>query len=163
MVNDQIYVIGGYDGIYWATAANERYTPFGYGTPDPTYDGTAPEIVLKSPKNVTYYSSSITLEFSTNESVSWMGYKLDNNTVVEVTGDTTVSGLSLGSHTLTIYATDTAGNTGVSETVYFTITEPEPEFFPIVPVAAASVATIAVAGVGLLVYFVKFKKRSDRT
>ena len=155
VVNDQIYVIGGYDGIYWATSANERYTPFDYGTPDPTYDGTAPEIVLKSPKNVTYYSSSITLEFSTNESVSWMGYKLDNNTVVEVTGDTTVSGLSLGSHTLTIYATDVAGNTGASETVCFTMAEPEP--FPAALVATASAASVAAIAVGLLVYFKKRK------
>jgi hypothetical protein len=153
VVNDQIYVIGGYDGIYWATSANERYTPFGYGTPDPTYDGTAPEIVLKSPKNVTYYSSSITLEFSTNGSVSWMGYKLDNDTVVEVTGDTTVSGLSLGSHTLTIYATDIAGNTGASETVFFSVAES----FPVVPLTSAVIVIAVVLCAGLLLFY--FKKR----
>jgi hypothetical protein len=155
VVNDQIYVIGGYDGIYWATAANERYTPFGYGTPDPTYDGTAPEIVLKSPKNVTYYSSSITLEFSTNESVSWMGYKLDNHTNVEVTGNTTISGLSLGSHTLTIYATDIAGNTGASETVFFSVAES----FPVVPLTTAVIVIAVVLCAGLLLFYFKKRKR----
>jgi N-acetylneuraminic acid mutarotase len=42
VVNDQIYVIGGYDGVYWATGANERYTPFGYGTSDPSYVSPSP-------------------------------------------------------------------------------------------------------------------------
>ncbi|MCW4054384.1 MAG: hypothetical protein NWE84_05635 [Candidatus Bathyarchaeota archaeon] len=42
VVNDQIYVIGGYDGVYWATGANERYTPFGYGTPDSSYVSPSP-------------------------------------------------------------------------------------------------------------------------
>jgi len=42
---------------------------------------------------------------------------------------------------------------GVSETIAFNIEVAEP--FPTMPVAAASVATVAVAGVGLLVYFGK--------
>jgi N-acetylneuraminic acid mutarotase len=154
VVNDQIYVIGGYDGMYSASGANERYTPFGYGTPDPTYDGTAPEIVLKSPKNVTYYNSSITLEFSTNESVSWIGYKLDNNTIVEVTGNTAVSGLSLGSHSLTIYATDIAGNTGSSETVFFSVAES----FPVVPLATAVIVIAVLLCAGLLLFYFKNRK-----
>jgi N-acetylneuraminic acid mutarotase len=46
VVNDQIYAIAGTALMAFSPRlkANERYTPFGYGTPDPTYDGTSPEI-----------------------------------------------------------------------------------------------------------------------
>jgi N-acetylneuraminic acid mutarotase len=39
-VDDRVYVIGGTTGMYSVTDANEEYTPFGYGTPDPSYDPT---------------------------------------------------------------------------------------------------------------------------
>jgi hypothetical protein len=42
---------------------------------------------------------------------------------------------------------------GLSETITFTVAEPEP--FPTVPVVAASVVTVFVVGAGLLVYFKK--------
>jgi hypothetical protein len=89
-----------------------------------------------------------------------MSYCLDGANVT-VAGNTTIAELSYGAHNLTVYAVDVAGNVGASETVYFTIAEfepePEPELFPAVPVAAASVASIAVVGVVLLVYFKKRK------
>jgi hypothetical protein len=53
-----------------------------------------------------------------------------------------------------MYATDAAGNTGASETVHFTIAKP----FPTALVAAASIATVAVVGIGLLIYFKKRKR-----
>ena len=88
-----------------------------------------------------------------------MRYKLDNETVAEISGNTTITGLSLGSHSLTVYATDDAGNTGASQTIHFTIAEePEPEPFPTVPVVAASIATVVLVGAGLLVYFKKRKR-----
>ena len=69
--------------------------------------------------------------------------------------NTTLTGLSYGTHNLTVYAVDVAGNTGTSKTVYFTISEPEqtPEPFPVVLVATASGASAAIIGLGLLVYF----------
>ena len=46
-----------------------------------------------------------------------------------------------------------------SDLAAFTVTKPEPlELFPTVLAAAASGATIAVVGVGLLVYFKKHKQ-----
>jgi hypothetical protein len=82
-----------------------------------------------------------------------MGYSLDSQPKVQITGNTTLTGLSNGAHNLTVYAQDVAGNTGVSETVYFRVEIP----FPTAPVAVASAVTVAVVGVGLLVYF----KRRD--
>jgi hypothetical protein len=56
-----------------------------------------------------------------------MGYSLDNELNATVTGNTTIQGLLAGYHTLVIYANDTAGNMGKSDTVSFTIdTQPSP-------------------------------------
>ena len=66
-----------------------------------------------------------------------------------------MTGLLNGSHNLTIYAWDFAGNLG-SKTVVFNIAKPGP--FPTATVAAVSGASAVVAvGAGLLVYFKKRK------
>jgi hypothetical protein len=68
----------------------------------------------------------------------------------------TLTRLSNGAHNVTVYAADEAGNMGASETATFIVAKPEP--FPLVPVAAASVASAGiVAAVGLLLYFKKRK------
>jgi hypothetical protein len=66
----------------------------------------------------------------------------------------TLSGLPNGDHNVTIYVTDEAGNTGVSETIYFTVDVPEP--FP-TTLVIASVITVAIVCIGLLLYFKKRK------
>jgi N-acetylneuraminic acid mutarotase len=166
VVNDKLYVIGGQfatenNESYVYKAENEQYTPIGYGTPDPSYvppDSTAPEVSVLSPANKTYYTTDIQLNLIVNEPDLWMRYKLDAETVGEITGNTTLTGLSYGAHNLTVYATDDSGNTGTSETIYFTIAEPEPEPFPTTLVVAASVATVVLVSAGLLVYFKKRKR-----
>jgi N-acetylneuraminic acid mutarotase len=164
VLNDTFYAIGGhtysFPGDYAPVALNEQYVPISYGTPDPSYvppDVTPPEIAVLSPENVTYYTVDVALNFTVNESVSSMSYALDGENFVEISGNTTLIGLPYGSHNLTVYATDVAGNIGTSETINFTIAE-EPKPFPVAPIAVASVATVAVVGVGLLVYFKKRKR-----
>jgi parallel beta-helix repeat protein len=122
---------------------------------------TPPRVSLVSPLNQTYDDSDVPLNFSVNvlspiKSVNWTGYSLDGQQNVTVTGNTTLTGLSNGSHNVTVYGNDTYGNMAASETVTFTIPQP----FPTTLVAAASVAIVAVVGVGLLVYFKKRKKKS---
>jgi hypothetical protein len=169
VLNDTLYAIGGliYNfaypddtiGVSVATyAVNEQYTPFGYGTPDPSYDGVAPEIAVVSPENKTYYTANVTLDFTVNEPVSLMRYELDGETF-EISGNTTITGLAVGVHNLTVSAFDAAGNMGVSETISFSVAEePEPEPFPTVLVATASGVSVAIIGVGLLVYLKKRKR-----
>jgi hypothetical protein len=153
VVNDKLYAIGGYTSIpypsgYFATSAvNEQYTPMGYGTVPPIVD-----VVL--PEKQTYNSTSVPLVFTVNKPVSWIGYSLDGQDNVTVTGNTTLSGISNGLHNVTVYARDELENTGASETISFSVEAP----FPLVPVAAASGASIAVVAVGLLVYFKKRKR-----
>jgi len=85
-------------------------------------DTTAPTITVISPENNANYAiSSIPLNYTVSENVSWTGYSLDgqaNNTIV---GNTTLGGLLDGSHSVVVYANDTVSNMGASSTVYFTI------------------------------------------
>ncbi len=65
-----------------------------------------------------------------------------------------MTGLSHGTHHLTVYAEDAFGNVGSSQYITFTIAPPaSSETFPILPLAAVSVVLIAIVAVGLLVYY----------
>jgi len=70
-----------------------------------------------------------------------------------------LEGLPNGLHILTVYANDTYGNMGASETVTFNVAVPEP--FPVVPVVIAIVAITAVAA-GLF-FFKKRRKEAAKT
>ena len=87
-------------------------------------DTAPPTMTLLSPENKTYTTTSIPLTFTPNETTSWIGYSLDNQANVTITGNTTLTGLSEGTHSITVYANDTSGNMGASEIVYFTVSLP---------------------------------------
>jgi parallel beta-helix repeat protein len=78
-------------------------------------------LAVLSPQNTTYATSSVPLNFTIIKPASWIGYSLDGQLNVTITGNTTLSGLSDGSHSLIVYANDTAGNMCYSDYVYFTI------------------------------------------
>jgi N-acetylneuraminic acid mutarotase len=167
VLNDTLYAIGGLnyhfaypDDTFGVSvtyyAANEHYTPVSYGTPVPSYDGTAPEIAVVSPENKTYHTTDVELNFIVNEPVSSICYELDGETVCGVSGNMTLSGLSYGAHNVTVYATDVAGNTGASETISFNVAE-ETESFSTAFVVAASGVLAVIIGLGLLVYFMERK------
>jgi hypothetical protein len=67
--------------------------------------------------------------------------------------------VSNGEHTLTVRVLDSAGNAGNLETVTFTVNKPES--FPTELVATTSGASIAIIGIGLLVYLKKRKHYPD--
>jgi parallel beta-helix repeat protein len=123
-------------------------------------DTTPPNISVISPENTMYNVNNVSLVFTVSERTSWIGYGLDAQANVTIVGNTTLTGLSEGKHRLTIYANDTAGNMGTSETIYFSInTEP----FPTTVVIAASVASVAIICIGLLFYFKKRKHKAEIT
>ena len=128
-------------------------------------DITPPIISIVSPENKTYTVNHVSLNFTVSETTSWIGYSLDGQAIVTIAGNTTLSGLPGGSHSLVVYARDTAGYTGASETNYFSIaqkTEPEQsEPFPITWIVTAT-AIIAIGGVVILVYFRKIKKTTRK-
>ncbi len=118
-----------------------------------TIDTTSPSVSILSLENRTYETSDIPLNFTVNEPVSRVSYSLDGLDNVTVTGNTTLNGLPVGGHNVTVYARDKVGNVGASETVYFTISDP----FPIALIASVSAASAAIIGIGLLFYFKKRK------
>ena len=139
------------DPFHWYT-----FETVGYSWVDFTIDTTPPSVSVFPIGNVSYAESEVPevpLIFTLNESASKISYVLDGRDNVTVDGNTTLSGLSNGEHSVTVFAWDAAGNVGCSETVAFTVAEPEA--FPALPVVAVSSASIAVVGAGLLVYFRK--------
>jgi hypothetical protein len=106
-----------------------------------------PSVLLISPINTTYTSANVTLEFTINKQTSWIGYSLDGQDTVTITGNTTLSGLSSGLHNVTIYAKDAFENIVTYETIWFSVAEP----FPITWIVAAAVAIIVLIAVAAVV------------
>ncbi|MCW3996261.1 MAG: hypothetical protein NWE98_08975 [Candidatus Bathyarchaeota archaeon] len=123
IVNDVLYAIGGYDGSKWV-GTNEKYIPIGYGT-------VPPYIQITSPENKTY--TEVSLGFSVNRAVEWVGYSLDNQANVTVKKETKLPEISQGQHSLIIYANDSLGNMGASNTVFFSIDRTGPKIEIILP------------------------------
>jgi hypothetical protein len=147
VVNDELYVIGG--GYLWsASDVNEQYTPFGYGT-------VPPKVEVISPENGNCTSGNVSMAFTINKPTTWMGYNLDGQDNLTISGNTTLSELSNGLHNVTVYARDKFENTGASEPISFNVELPEP--FPTLLVVASAI-TVAVIGAGLLFYFKKRKR-----
>jgi hypothetical protein len=155
VLNDKLYLIGGYtvkpdkppylNMKFVTSSENDEYTPNGYGT-------VPPAVSIVSPENKTYASGNVPLALTMNKPVDWVGYSLDGKANVTIIGNTTLTAVSSGLHNITVYAKDSLNNTGISETVTFNIAKPEP--FP-TTLVIASVATVAIIGLGLLVYFRK--------
>lgn len=80
-----------------------------------------PLIVIISPQNATYRTSSIPLTFFVDKVTSWIGYSLDSQANVTIAGNTILTGLAQGLHNIIAYANDTYGNMGVSNNVFFTV------------------------------------------
>lgn len=113
-------------------------------------DTLPPKIMVLPIENETYTVDQVQLNYTVSEPTSWLGYSLDGQSNMTVTDNYTLNGLSYGLHELTVYANDTIGNMGASDTIFFTLMEPFPTTLVI-----ASAITVAIIGVGLLVYFKK--------
>ena len=90
---------------------------------DSTQEITPPRIEILSPQNQTYTSGTVPLTFTIDDysPISWVGYSLDSQANVTITGNTTLAGLSNGSHSIVIYAIDAAGNMGSSAIISFVV------------------------------------------
>jgi len=118
---------------------------------------TIPAITVMSLENITYYSSDLMLNFTVNEPVSLVAYSLDGGKNVTVFGNTSLPRLSLGSHSIVVYAWDTAfvRNVGASETITFTVEEPPDP--TILVITTAVIVAVVLVGIGLLLCGIKRK------
>jgi hypothetical protein len=133
-----------------------------YGLKETTFvvDTTPPTVSVLPIMNETYAEyevPEIPLNFTVNEPASRISYVLDGQENVIIAGNTTLTNLPYGEHNVTVYAWDTAGNVGSSETIIFTIAEPEPEPSQTMLVIAP-IASVAFVGASVLVYFKKRKR-----
>ncbi len=116
--------------------------------------------ILESPNKV-YDVTEFPLRFTVNRLVSWMGYSLDGQDNISISGNTTLTGLSNGEHNVQVYARDYEGNFTISETITFNIDVPElTEPFP-TTLVIASIESVAVVSIGLLVYFKKRRRNMN--
>jgi uncharacterized delta-60 repeat protein len=101
------------DGLHtWSVVCMDSASNMG-GSPQwaLNVDTAPPSVTIHSPQNITYDKSYVALAFSAIDAngVSWTGYSLDGAASV-TSGNTTLSGLSNGTHYVEVYANDTAGN-----------------------------------------------------
>lgn len=123
VVNDVLYVIGGFDGQNWLNL-NYEYKPLGYGEFPPTLE-------ISSPDNQTY--SNVSLTFTVNRGTAWVGYSLDNKANITVNGETKLLNLTQGGHTVVLYGNDSFGNMGSSSRVFFSIDTLPPDIKILLP------------------------------
>ena len=99
-----------------------------------TSDIESPVISVISPENNSIcLKNQLWLNFTINELTDWIGYSLDGNDNLTITGNTLLTELSEGTHFVIIYANDSAGNMGYSERTWFTIDTSIPEISIISP------------------------------
>ncbi|MCW4045742.1 MAG: hypothetical protein NWE94_09540 [Candidatus Bathyarchaeota archaeon] len=107
----------------------------------------APNVQLISPSDTVYYSSDVALNILTNKQPLWVSYSLDGQKNVTINGNITLTNLEIGTHQITVYASDLYHNIGVSTTVSFTIRPSA--FMTIIPIA---IVAIVCSAISLLLY-----------
>lgn len=146
------------DGSYTLNLRVTGKTPYNLtfdcnGTATLIVDNNSPGISDISIKNATYKETNLELNFTISEPLSWIAYSLDGQPKVTIksaqdcsiinppTVKTTMANLTQGTHTLTLYGDDAAGNKVTSETITFTVDEtgPFPTFLVVILIVIAVV------------------------
>lgn len=125
-------------------------------------NGIPPAITLLPPETVTTKNRNLTLTLIVDKPISRMGYSLDGQDNVTVTGNFTIPKLTAGMHNVTVYAEDPLGNMGSSETASFKVSEPE-QTEPCFLKVLAITTTVLFIGATLLYYKESLLKRKQAT
>ncbi len=103
----------------------------------------APIVTLTSPQSTTYGTSEIPLTFLIKDQGSSLSYSLDGQQAVTIGGNSTLTGLTVGAHKLTVYNQDSAGLVGTSKTITFTVNTRFPTELVIAGVAIVVAASFS--------------------
>ena len=143
-----------------AVYANDTTGNTGYSdTVHFSTDTVPPKIQINSPENKSYTSNSVSLSFFVNERTTWIGYSLNGHVNVTIEGNMTLVDLSSGAHAITIYANDSARNTGASETVHFSIETRGSITTVLSPELIVAVIVIIAVVTSVLVYAIRRKAK----
>jgi hypothetical protein len=99
--------------------------------PDFTLDTTPPNIIIQSPKTNQTYTAPVPLNMFLSEPVRQLILHLDGNKTTLLAQNTTLAGLTTGTHTLTVTTVDFAGNPGYANYVTFNVIQPTPTLQPL--------------------------------
>lgn len=122
-VGEHFIKVNAYDSAY--SPGDSRVTQ-GNSQVDIKVKGPVGIFVLSPTQNETYDAHDVHLNFRTSEHTTWTAYSLDNQEKTAITGNITLSGLSNGSHSIMVFANDSAGNTGSSNPVQFLVNVSSP-------------------------------------
>jgi parallel beta-helix repeat protein len=150
--NYTVYDDGGSRWIYFSYQQSDHGVLIRGRSPPPT-------ISIIAPENKTYTSSDVPFAFTVNEETSKLVYSLDGQANVTITGNSTLSRVSNGTHTLVLYAQNSFGDTSASGIVYFTVSVAG---LGLLPILVAAIATVTVVLVAVLVYLRKLRRRSGK-
>jgi large repetitive protein len=93
-----------------------------------TIDNTAPVVTLTSTPPNPSASSAASVSFSVNDPSAQAWCSLDGGTAQACAGTVSYTGLGNGSHTISVYAIDQAGNIGASASTTFLVAAAAPVF-----------------------------------
>ncbi len=124
-------------------------------------DLSSPNIASLSIENKTYNTTNIPINFTVDKSIVQAAYSLDGQANVTIAGNSTLTGLSLGAHNITVYAWDDSGKVGASQNVNFTVANisaqgGQSEPFPISTIIAVFISFM----VGIALTFLFFFKKN---
>jgi hypothetical protein len=126
-----------------------------------TGDLSSPKITNLSIENQTYNTTNVPINFTVDENISQAAYSLDGQANVTVAGNSTLTGLTLGTHNITVYVWDDSGKVGASQNVNFNVANissaqiERSEPFPVSTVIAVSISFMVGVALTFLFFFRK--------
>jgi hypothetical protein len=121
-------------------------------------DLNPPDITLNALDGAVFNQTRVPLNFTVSEPTSWSAYSLDNGAITGIASNATLT-VTAGSHTMIVYANDTAGNMGQSKVATFAVQLPEGA-----SETQIGEVTILIAGVlmGLAAILLIYKRRKAK-
>ncbi|MGD0495758.1 MAG: NosD domain-containing protein [Candidatus Bathyarchaeia archaeon] len=150
--NSTLYDDGGSRWIYFLYGSSNHEVLIRGRSPPPT-------VSIISPENKTYTVSDVPLTFTVNEETSWLAYSLDGQSNMTISGNTTLPGVSNGTHTLVLYARNSFGDVSTSGIVYFSVSAGGLGLFPFLLATAVAIVVILVVA---FVYLRKLRRRRGK-
>jgi parallel beta-helix repeat (two copies) len=118
--------------------------------------------ILSPASNATLNTGDVELSFNLSRTASEVKYSLDGAANTTITGNTTLSNLSGGNHTLTLYATSPTGAQALPQTVTFTVDLPLIPNDSLVWVAITVFLAVAIAIVVVLFVSKRINRRNQK-